>query len=176
MSGDITIRDATPADLDAIAAVLEKSYEQYMPPDGAQISDDERAAWEGYRADIRDVGSRAATSTHIVAERDGEILGSVNYYAAGFAEPGDHSFPDDWTSIRLLGVDPSARGLGVGRMLMDACVRRARDEGAKFMGLHTTILMDVARAMYVRLGFVRAPEFDFFPMPDFTVEAYRLDL
>jgi hypothetical protein len=36
--------------------------------------------------------------------------------------------------------------------------------------------MDVARAMYLRLGFRRVPEYDFHPAPDFTVEAFQLDL
>ena len=36
--------------------------------------------------------------------------------------------------------------------------------------------MNVARAMYERIGFVRVPELDFFPMPTFRVMAYRLPL
>jgi hypothetical protein len=37
-------------------------------------------------------------------------------------------------------------------------------------------MMAVARAMYERMGFVRAPEFDFQPAPETVVMAYRLDL
>jgi ribosomal protein S18 acetylase RimI-like enzyme len=59
---------------------------------------------------------------------------------------------------------------------MAECLRRARADGAKTMGLHTTTLMEVARAMYVRLGFTRAPKYDFHPAPDFTVEAFTLKL
>ena len=59
---------------------------------------------------------------------------------------------------------------------MQECLRRARADGAVTMGLHTTKLMDVARAMYLRLGCARAPAYDFHPAPDFTVEAFRLDL
>jgi hypothetical protein len=44
------------------------------------------------------------------------------------------------------------------------------------LGLHTTFLTIVARDMYIKMGWTRAPEYDFFPMPDFTVEAYTLDL
>src|SRR5881397_172598 len=59
----------------------------------------------------------------------------------------DSAWPDGWASIRLLGVLPEARGLGLGGALMAECLRRARADGATMMGLHTTTLMDVARAM-----------------------------
>jgi hypothetical protein len=44
------------------------------------------------------------------------------------------------------------------------------------MGLHTTIVMGVARAMYERMGFMRFPENDFHITDDFTVMAYSLEL
>ena len=59
---------------------------------------------------------------------------------------------------------------------MDECLRRSRLRGARYLGLHTTELMAVARGMYERMGFVRAPEFDFQPGPGVNVMAYRLDL
>ena len=177
MTDRLTVRDARAEDLDAVSALLVAAYAQYMPPPAEAMTAEKRSGWEGYRQNIADVRSRwAPISSTIVAERDGEILGSVNYYAPGQADSVDDPWPDGWASIRLLGVSPQARGLGVGRALMDECLRRARADGATTMGLHTTKLMDVARAMYLRLGFTRVPEHDFRPTPDFTVEAYRLDL
>jgi ribosomal protein S18 acetylase RimI-like enzyme len=78
--------------------------------------------------------------------------------------------------FRLLAVHPDARGRGVGRRLTEECLGRARTRGSVAVGLHTTVLMDVARAMYERMGFVRAPEHDFYPEPRFQVMAYRLTL
>ncbi|TMC75812.1 MAG: GNAT family N-acetyltransferase [Chloroflexi bacterium] len=176
MAGDLTIRDARKEELDAVSALLIDAYAQYMPPPRVALTAEERAGWEGYRRNIVDVWSRAAISSTIVAERDGKLLGSVNYYAPGQADSLDSAWPDGWASIRLLGVLPEARGLGVGRALMAECLRRARADGATMMGLHTTTLMDVARAMYLRLGFTRVPKYDFHPTPDFTVEAYELKL
>ncbi len=37
-------------------------------------------------------------------------------------------------------------------------------------------MMQVAKQMYERMGFVRAPELDFHPDPNVIVKAYRLDL
>jgi ribosomal protein S18 acetylase RimI-like enzyme len=172
MAGEVTIRDAREEDLDAVSALLAEAYAQYMPVSAGAMTAEERAGWEGYRQNIADVWSRAPISSTIVAERERKLLGSVNYYAPGQADSVDAPWPDGWASIRLLGVPPEARGLGIGRALMDECLRRARADKATTMGLHTTTLMDVARAMYMRLGFTRVPEYDFHPTPDFTVEAY----
>ena len=176
MAGELSIRDAHEEDLDAVSALLLDAYAQYMRPPREALSAEERAGWEGYRQNIADVWSRAPISSTIVAERDGKLLGSVNYYAPGQVDSLDGAWPEGWASIRLLGVSPQARGLGVGRVLMAECLRRARADGATTMGLHTTTLMNVARAMYLRLGFTRVPEYDFHPAPDFTVEAYELNL
>ena len=176
MAGALTIRDAKEEDLAAVSALLVDAYAQYMRPPRETLTAEERADWDGYRRNIADVWSRAPISSTIVAERDGKLLGSVNYYAPGQADSLDGAWPDGWASIRLLGVSPQARGLGIGRALMEECLRRARADGATTMGLHTTRLMDVARAMYLRLGFTRVPEYDFHPAPDFTVEAFQLDL
>ncbi len=56
------------------------------------------------------------------------------------------------------------------------CIRRARSLGATCLNLHTTDMMQVAKQMYERMGFVRAPELDFYPDPNVIVKAYRLDL
>ena len=85
-------------------------------------------------------------------------------------------WPATWAGFRLLAVHPDARGRGVGRLLTEECIRRARETGRAAVGLHTTMLMNVARAMYERMGFVRIPEYDFFPIPSFRVMAYRLTL
>jgi ribosomal protein S18 acetylase RimI-like enzyme len=175
MAGELRIRDAKGQDLEGVSALLVDAYAQYLPPPGERTAE-ERAGWDGYRRNIADVWSRAPISSTIIAERDGKLLGSVNYYAPGQADSVDDAWPDGWASIRLLGVSPQARGLGIGRALMSECLRRACADGATAMGLHTTKLMDVARAMYVRLGFRRVAAYDFHPAPDFTVEAYRLDL
>lgn len=182
---DIAIRDANPEDHDRIAAILLRAYAEHFPPDGAELTEEERAAWDGYRVDIAGVAARAQESVQIVALQGGDIVGSVTYYpprvaggAAAHYPGGEHAegWPPDWAAFRLLGVDPSARGLGLGRVLTEECIRRSRAAHAASIGLHTTDVMKVARAMYERMGFVRVPEFDFYPMKDFCVAAYKLDL
>jgi ribosomal protein S18 acetylase RimI-like enzyme len=54
----------------------------------------------------------------------------------------------------MLVVDPAARGTGIGRQLTEACIDRARRDGARLIALHTSPAMVVALAMYLKMGFV----------------------
>jgi GNAT superfamily N-acetyltransferase len=168
------VRMARPNEIERARTVLELSYGPYeavMPAEN----------WTRYRADILDIEGRTPPSELWVAERDGDIIGCVSYYPPGAAMsyPSEHPpelWPTEWAAFRLLGVDPSAAGGGVGRLLTEFCVRRAREQEAPAIGLHTTPFMTVARAMYQRMGFERAERFDFHPAPSIIVEAYRMPL
>ncbi len=164
----LRIRDARAEDLDAVANVMVAAYEEYIPPDAT-------GDLLAYREEIRDVRSRQAHATLILAEQDARIVGAVTYFPDGRGDA-NAGWPHQWAVIRLLAVHPDARGRGVGRSLTEECIARARASGARGVGLHTTVFMAVARAMYERMGFVRVPDGDFWPMPGIHVMAYQLIL
>lgn len=87
-----------------------------------------------------------------IAERDGRVLGSV------FAMPSD-GVPGS-AQLRMLYVEPEARGQGVGRMLVNQCVAFARDAGYRRMRLWTHSIQRAARSLYAAAGFRIVEEWD----------------
>ncbi len=166
--GPSNVRDAGVEDLDQVSLLIRDAYQEYQANFSPEV-------WEGYARDIMDVRSRLDTSELIVAENSGRLVGAVTFYPN--TSPSDQGgWPAGWTGIRLLAVHPDARGMGIGRALMDECLRRSRLLSATALGLHTTELMGIARGMYERMGFVRVPEYDFQAGPEVVVLGYRLDL
>jgi DNA-binding MarR family transcriptional regulator/N-acetylglutamate synthase-like GNAT family acetyltransferase len=78
-----------------------------------------------------------------IAEMDGEVVGCV-FLAKDSAKV---------ARIRLLLVDPKARGLGVGARLADECIRFARRTGYKKITLWTHSNLSAARHIYQKAGF-----------------------
>ena len=79
-----------------------------------------------------------------IAEMNGETIGCV-FLAAD---------SDTVARIRLLLVDPKARGLGLGARLVEECIGFARDAGYKKITLWTHSVLTAARHIYQKAGFV----------------------
>ncbi len=162
---DVTIRRAQPHEYPAVGELTASAYlDDGLVPDGSD-----------YDVTLRRAADRAEHSELLVAVDDaGELLGTVSFVRAGslYAEVSRHGEAE----FRMLAVDQRARGRGVGRLLAQACIERARAARAEAVVICTATNMAPAHALYHSLGFERLPERDWRPIPSVLLIAYRLDL
>jgi DNA-binding MarR family transcriptional regulator/GNAT superfamily N-acetyltransferase len=104
-----------------------------------------------------------------IAERRGENVGCV------FVQKDRER--EGVAKLRMLLVHPSARGLGIGRRLVDECTRFARDGGYHTISLWTNSVLTAARKIYADVGYTKIREeiHDSFGKP-LTAETWELKL
>ncbi|UED84244.1 GNAT family N-acetyltransferase [Streptomyces profundus] len=154
---NVLVRTAEPADFAAVASLTTAVY----LADGL-VSGPEDA----YLAVLGDVRRRAEVAELLVAEdpsRPGGLWGAVSLSVAGgelaeVAGEGEAEF-------RMLAVAPERRGHGVGEALVRECLRRASSAGRRRVVISCQSHLHTAMRLYRRLGFVRAPERDWEPVP-----------
>ena len=139
----VTIRPFAAADSKAVNALALAAFAQYE----GVYSD-----WEALTRGVGAMAELAGQGEIVVAEEDGGIVGAVAYFAPG-SSPRAEFFEPEWPIIRMLVVDPAARGRGLGRLLTEQCVTRARRDGAGAIALHTSPAMAAALGLYLKLGF-----------------------
>ncbi len=140
----IKLRDALPDELVDIGRLLQLAYSEFessFPPE----------RWSVIHANLGNPERWSPGGQVILVSDDGVPAGSVQYFPPGGSD--GRLFETTWSSVRMLGVHPAYRRKGVSQMLMNDCLERAIQDGAKVLALHTSEVMEVARAMYERMGF-----------------------
>lgn len=158
----VAVRPAEPSELDRAGRVTLAGY----------VADGVLESTDGYADRLADAAARASEATLLVAvDAAGEVVGTVTFCRPGspYAElsrPGEAEF-------RMLAVDPSARGSGVGAALVHACLDRAGAAGDHCIVLSTLAEMRAAARLYDRLGFAAVPTRDWSPAPGVNLLAFQ---
>jgi ribosomal protein S18 acetylase RimI-like enzyme len=123
--------------------------------DDAALLQIDRTAWDAtsgfpsYQDVIRDsFFARSGPEAHLVAERDGQVLGYLRLQDK-------YPFPEGAgvLAINGLAVDQSARGQGIASVLLQAAEDEARRRGARKLSLHVHATNAPARRLYERHGY-----------------------
>jgi GNAT superfamily N-acetyltransferase len=129
---------------------------------------------------LEDIGSltvRPGIKIVVAVSAGEKLLGGVvyiddmQYYGSG----GTATAVKHAAGFRLLVVDPGTRGMGIGKVLSEECIRLASDAGKNEVVIHTTKSMQLAWKIYEKLGFRRSPDLDFL-QHNLEVFGFRLKL
>jgi len=89
---------------------------------------------------------KVAGSIYFVVERDGDILGGGGIYPTA-------NLPEGTCELVKLYLSANARGMGIGKLLMQKCIDAAKELGYKKIYLETMPELTIAIPMYEKSGF-----------------------
>ena len=161
----VEVRPAAPGDYERVGRLTVAAYAA-LPG---------RPVGAAYEEELRAVARRAAGAVVLVAVEDGQVRGAVTYVPDPDS-PWAEGLLEGEASVRMLAVDPAAQGRGAGTALLEACVDLARVSGRARVVLHSTPWMTAAHRLYRRLGFRRAPERDWQPLPHVPLLGFVLEV
>ncbi|MDX9696851.1 MAG: GNAT family N-acetyltransferase [Bacteroidales bacterium] len=138
---------------------------------------DEQPAYYQMLVNIGDQTKKPCTELLVAVTDEGNIAGGVVYFSdmQYYGSGGTATKEKNASGFRLLAVDPSYRGQGIGKLLTLECIKRANQNKSRCVVIHTTKAMQTAWKMYEKLGFVRNIDLDFM-QGELPVFGFRLFL
>jgi len=168
-----TVRNAKPYEFAEIGKLLVDVYSRLE----GFPKEHEQPRYYKMLANVGELVEKPETELLVAVSSKDKIAGAVvyfndmKYYSSGgmaVNEPNASGF-------RLLAVNPENRGKGIGKLLTNACIIRAKHNKRGQVIIHTTLAMQPAWRMYESLGFKRSEALDFI-QGDLSVFGLRLML
>jgi len=144
-------RNATISDIERLKLIGLNSFGNFKN----QLTDDNWEKLKNYLTGENTYPELLSQSTGFVCEHANEVVGMAFLIPRG--NPTD-VFQEDWSYLRMVGVDADYSGKGLGRRLIEICIDHARTTGEKTIALHTAEFMDAARHLYEDMGFNKVKE------------------
>jgi GNAT superfamily N-acetyltransferase len=167
------IRNALPAEFAEIGKLMVTVYSQLegFPKEAEQPN------YYNMLANIGELTTQPGTELIVAVSPEGKIAGAVVYFSdmKYYGSGGIATQEQNACGFRLLAVDVSARGQGLGKLLTTECLKKAKEKQVKQMIIHSTMAMQTAWKMYEKLGFKRSADLDFM-QGELQVYGFRLAL
>ena len=138
-STDITIRKIQPSDNAELAVIVRNTLTEFGAnvPGTVFFDPTTDALYELFQA---------PQSAYFIAEKAGKLLGGGGIYPT-------EGLPANTCELVKMYLLPEARGLGLGRTLIEKCMQTARDLGFELMYLETLPELNLAVKVYEKFGF-----------------------
>ena len=165
------VRNAIPGEFEEIGKLMVQVYSQLegFPKESEQPN------YYKMLATIGEFTNKPGTELLVAVSPDAKIAGAVVYFSdmKYYGSGGTATKEQNACGFRLLAVDPLTRGKGIGKLLTNDCIRRAKDKKINQVVIHTTKAMQTAWKMYETLGFKRSEDLDFM-QEELPVYRFRL--
>jgi GNAT superfamily N-acetyltransferase len=167
------VRNANPSEFHEIGKLMIQVYSQLE----GFPKEDEQPNYYKLLANVGDLTTKPKTELLVAISAEGQIAGAVVYFGdmQYYGSGGMATKEQNTSGFRLLAVSSEARGLGIGKLLTQACIEKAKENKSRQLIIHSTLAMQVAWSMYEKLGFKRSEDLDF-KQGELSVFGFRLNL
>ncbi len=153
------IRNAKPEEHEYVGKLMAKVYSQlegFPKPS-------EQPLYYNMLLNVGKLTEKENTELLVATTDKNKVVGAVVYFSdmKNYGSGGAASEIKNASAFRLLAVDPTERGKGIGKLLCEECINRAKKRNQCHLYIHSTESMKIAWRMYERLGFSRYKEIDF---------------
>jgi len=169
----LTVRNAAPGEFQNIGKLMVQVYSQLE----GFPSEAEQPDYYRMLANIGDLTRKPDTELLVATTDNGDVAGAVVYFGdmQHYGSGGVATKEKNSSGFRLLAVDSQVRGLGIGKLLIRECIRKAEVRKHDQVIIHTTLAMQNAWKMYERMGFKRSQDLDFM-QGELAVFGFRLPI
>ena len=173
MHTEYQIRKAQPQEFEEIGKLMVRVYSQLE----GFPKEHEQPNYYKMLAQVGDFSLKPDTELLVALSPDLQLAGAVVYFGdmQYYGSGGTATQEKNASGFRLLAVAPECRGKGLGKLLTQACIEKAKDRQSAQVIIHTTDAMKTAWGMYEGLGFVRSTDLDFL-QGSLPVYGFRLRL
>jgi ribosomal protein S18 acetylase RimI-like enzyme len=143
---NLIYRKGTLEDKDKLQALGVLSYSQHQ----SSMTPENWNKYISFMSNPDTFQNLMSTSTCFLCEYENEIIGMAFLVSNGHPT---EMFEEQWSYIRMVGVNPNFEGKGIAKRLTQMCIDFAKETNESFVALHTSEFMNAARHIYAGFGF-----------------------